>query len=630
MMKKKLTSLLVAAVLALSFGSMAACGGGTTSTTDKPNSSTSTPDQSSSSVPEVKKYTITVENGTGGGTFEENSKVTVKAEDKGEDYLFAGWKVGAEIVSTDKEYEVTVTADKTLVATYTYRYSVWDGTTPENAPASYVVDETAKTVAINDAEAFAYWRSLLTATSATDYYRGFAGHTYDNTKDIPLEETDPAYQAGYTININCDIDLSGQTWMGIDGETPMLDGCIINGNNHIIKGMTTTMQSTSAGIRGWATGGFFTMLGSNQKVIIKDLTFKNASVTGGGQIGVVVGGVYRVNLTLDNITVKDSYIHGGTGHKVGALIGRVGNCGDGTGDHEVITVKNCTVKDTTIAAMRNIGALIGAVFSSESNIAAPLTLEEVYKAQYGGWETQFGPTWEPVPGYDKFVATKAWFEGALAAIKDKSEGKESVCTWTQAEATAQIPSYQRFITTAENIKATQEANYQKYIGNNIDDNLTVTGNTVNNVTLITWAPESAEGKNETCNSAALYTYNNALYDNYATTEIDAAETNTVETVKKIDTYAHVKNTAEKTPVYIATAENFGAVVYATMMEATDYEGVTDLYIAGDIDMTEIFAENTDYAEVVLPALTIHLVAGAKLVGVPESVLANVTFVNVTE
>ena len=67
-----------------------------------------------------------------------------------------------------------------------------------------------------------------------------------------------------------------------------------------------------------------------------------------------------------------------------------------------------------------------------------------------------------------------------------------------------------------------------------------------------------------------------------------------------------------------------------MMEATDYEGVTDLYIAGDIDMTEIFAENTDYAEVVLPALTIHLVAGAKLVGVPESVLANVTFVNVTE
>ena len=136
MMKKKLTSLLVAAVLALSFGSMAACGGGTTSTTDKPNSSTSTPDQSSSSVPEVKKYTITVENGTGGGTFEENSKVTVKAEDKGEDYLFAGWKVGAEIVSTDKEYEVTVTADKTLVATYTYRYSVWDGTTPENAPAS--------------------------------------------------------------------------------------------------------------------------------------------------------------------------------------------------------------------------------------------------------------------------------------------------------------------------------------------------------------------------------------------------------------------------------------------------------------------------------------------------------------
>ena len=67
-------------------------------------------------------YTVTVtaeEGGTAGdgGEFEAGSEVTVNAL-ADDCYVFAGWKVGEEIVSTDAEYTFTVTEDVELTATF--------------------------------------------------------------------------------------------------------------------------------------------------------------------------------------------------------------------------------------------------------------------------------------------------------------------------------------------------------------------------------------------------------------------------------------------------------------------------------------------------------------------------------
>ena len=64
------------------------------------------------------EYTITVNGGTGGGTYKQGDEVTVTAEDK-EGKVFTGWQdERGKIVSTEKSYKFTVSEEKTLTAVY--------------------------------------------------------------------------------------------------------------------------------------------------------------------------------------------------------------------------------------------------------------------------------------------------------------------------------------------------------------------------------------------------------------------------------------------------------------------------------------------------------------------------------
>ena len=64
------------------------------------------------------EYTITVNGGTGGGTYKQGDEVTVTAEDK-EGKEFVGWQdESGKIVSTNKSYTFTVTEATTLTAVY--------------------------------------------------------------------------------------------------------------------------------------------------------------------------------------------------------------------------------------------------------------------------------------------------------------------------------------------------------------------------------------------------------------------------------------------------------------------------------------------------------------------------------
>lgn len=64
------------------------------------------------------EYTITVNGGTGGGTYKQGDEVTVTAEDK-EGKEFVGWQdASGKIVSTEKSYTFTVNGETTLTAVY--------------------------------------------------------------------------------------------------------------------------------------------------------------------------------------------------------------------------------------------------------------------------------------------------------------------------------------------------------------------------------------------------------------------------------------------------------------------------------------------------------------------------------
>ena len=62
---------------------------------------------------------IKVNGGTGAGTYKEGDSVTVTANDPAEGKVFKGWKdESGKIVSTEKSYKFTVSAEKTLTAVY--------------------------------------------------------------------------------------------------------------------------------------------------------------------------------------------------------------------------------------------------------------------------------------------------------------------------------------------------------------------------------------------------------------------------------------------------------------------------------------------------------------------------------
>lgn len=67
----------------------------------------------------LENFVVTVEGGTGAGTYKEGESVTVTANDPAEGKVFKGWKdESGNIVSTDKSYTFNVTGEKTLTAVY--------------------------------------------------------------------------------------------------------------------------------------------------------------------------------------------------------------------------------------------------------------------------------------------------------------------------------------------------------------------------------------------------------------------------------------------------------------------------------------------------------------------------------
>ncbi len=103
----KIMSLILACMIG---ASLAAC--------EKENTESSHESSTDSSQIQVQKYTVSVTGGTGSGSYDEGTQVTVKAEEAPDGYRFIGWYSGNEKVSPAEEYTFTVDSDVTLAAQY--------------------------------------------------------------------------------------------------------------------------------------------------------------------------------------------------------------------------------------------------------------------------------------------------------------------------------------------------------------------------------------------------------------------------------------------------------------------------------------------------------------------------------
>lgn len=156
--------------------------------------------------------------------------------------------------------------------------------------------------------------------------------------------------AGKTVKLMNDVDLAGIEWnpVGQTGATQFQG--IFDGQGKTISNMTVNNPSESEHV----SSGFFGWLENTSGVVVKDVKFDKANVTGSHYVGVVAG---YLSGTITGCEVNGSTVNGvnmnseANGDKVGGIVGYI-NAG---------TVSNNTVTNCSVIGNRDIGGIVGAI-----------------------------------------------------------------------------------------------------------------------------------------------------------------------------------------------------------------------------------------------------------------------------
>ena len=166
------------------------------------------------------------------------------------------------------------------------------------------------------------------------------GTTYNVTTAAGLKKLNQMFadQSAGRDAVLClknDIDFTGYTWTPVNSHADTkFEIAEINGNGYTISNLE---------IKGQA---MFTRFAGSGDVVIKDITFDNATVNSNGNINTSILTVQTYqNVLLDNVDVKNSSITGG--YKVAPLIGTVYNESTSA---VTATLKNCDVENVTVTA----------------------------------------------------------------------------------------------------------------------------------------------------------------------------------------------------------------------------------------------------------------------------------------
>ena len=183
----------------------------------------------------------------------------------------------------------------------------------------------------------------------------------DKINKLTKEEKSTIYgNKTTTIKITENIDLNNQEWEPIDWNVIADRGIILvfDGNNKTISNFTVTGDTGEKDLGLFSYANFATF---------KNVNIINATVTGAGRIGALVGRAYAT--TFDTCSVTNSTIIASTwknpksvdtvknpegwddGDKVGALAGQMTEGGN--------KITGCTVSNNTLQGYRDVGCLAG-------------------------------------------------------------------------------------------------------------------------------------------------------------------------------------------------------------------------------------------------------------------------------
>lgn len=160
--------------------------------------------------------------------------------------------------------------------------------------------------------------------------------------------------AGYTVKLTADINLDNIEWNPIGrviGYPNASFAGVFDGDGHTIYNLKVASSGMIQNGTDYSTAGLFGSLVGT----VKNLNLYKVNITSTHYAGAVVGYIggssnaQISNCTVDGGTITSTVVEHDNGDKVGGIIGY---CNLGT-------VKDCTVKDITVKAYRDLGGIVG-------------------------------------------------------------------------------------------------------------------------------------------------------------------------------------------------------------------------------------------------------------------------------
>ncbi len=237
------------------------------------------------------------------------------------------------------------------------------------------------------------------------------------------------YFAGKTIKLMNDIDLSGSYWTPVgnvnDYPTVTFKGTF-DGQNHVISNLTASDDAAvyaAAGLFGSITG------------TVKNVTLKNVNIRSTHYAGAVVG--YS---SMNGAIIENCHVDGGTITSVPEFIGDSYDNGDKAGgiigyyvtDDEIT---NCTAKNLTITAYRDLGGIVGC--GPQSGMTG-CSVENITLVQdnTNGYETKAVTTIGALGGRDVTNEDQPYDGEFASAVTKKVVGNVSNATQLAAALTS--------------------------------------------------------------------------------------------------------------------------------------------------------------------------------------------------
>lgn len=167
-------------------------------------------------------------------------------------------------------------------------------------------------------------------------------------KYTDLHEALEAAVDGGTVELLSSVTLTGE-WTPVGNNAAPFTGTI-NGNKHTITGLTINGSANYAGLIGVLSGG-----------AVADLKFASVSVSGGSDVGAVVGRIINGG-KVSNVHILSGTVTGAK--RVGGVAGSIIACGDAI---------SCTNAAAVNATERNAGGIVGSAYYTETGKTMNIT-----------------------------------------------------------------------------------------------------------------------------------------------------------------------------------------------------------------------------------------------------------------